>query len=146
MSNGSTNTVTYANRDFESAGVIMLDSIAYPGPKSSVLINNFYEQNNEWYAGSDDSNKIDAQPGLNGNEALHTLAVYADSYIGDIEIQGTLDNQINGLNNWTTLSTLTFTGTETQPVPVNVNGVFSYLRIKATADPTDKITKVLIRN
>jgi hypothetical protein len=146
MSNGSTNTVTYANRDFESAGVIMLDSVAYPGPKSSTEIVNFKEENLQWYAGSDDSTKITAEPGLNGNEALHTLAIYTDSYVGDIEIQGTLDNQITGLNNWTTLSTITFTGNESQPVPTNINGVFSYLRLKATADPTDKVTKVLIRN
>ena len=146
MSNGSANTVTYADRNFESAGIIMLDSLAYPGPKASAVVTNFYEQGDAWYAGSDDSNKIDAQPGLNGNEALHTLAVYTDSYIGDIEIQGTLDNQITGVNNWSTLSTLTFTGNETEPVPVNLNGVFSFLRLKATADPLNKVTKVLIRN
>ena len=146
MSDGTTNTVTYANRNFSSAGVIYLDGDAYPGPKSSIEITNFLEQNNAWYAGSDDVNKIDAQPGLNGNDALHTLAVYTDAYVGDIEIQGTLDNQITGNNNWTTLNTLTFTGTETQPVPANLNGVFSYLRLKATADPTNKVTKVLIRN
>ena len=58
----------------------------------------------------------------------------------------TLDNQINGNNDWDTIETVTFDGTETEPVFANVNGVFSYLRLKATADPTDKVTKVLIRN
>ena len=146
MSDGNSNSVTYANRNFDSAGVIYLDGSTYPGPKKSVAITNFIENNELWYAGSDDINKITAQPGLNGNDALHTLVMYTSSYVGDIEIQGTLDNQINGNNDWDTIETVTFDGTETEPVFANVNGVFSYLRLKATADPTDKVTKVLIRN
>ena len=146
MSDGNTNSVTYANRNFDSSSVIYLDSSTYPGPKKSITITNFIENNELWYAGSDDTNKITAQPGLNGNDALHTLVMYTSSYVGDIEIQGTLDNQINGDNDWDTIETVTFDGTETEPVFANVNGVFSYLRLKATADPTDKVTKVLIRN
>ena len=146
MSNGSTNTVTYANRDFESAGVIMLDSIAYPGPKESVVIENFYSESDYWVAGSDDSNKITADPGLNGNEALHTAAIYTDAYTGTVEIQATLDNSITGLNNWTTVSTVTFAGNETQPHIANFNGVYNFLRFKASADPENKITKILVRN
>ena len=37
-------------------------------------------------------------------------------------------------------------GTETTPMPVNFNGVFSHLRFKTDANPADKITKVLVRN
>jgi hypothetical protein len=43
--------------------------------------------------------------------------------------------------------TVSFDGSsETEPVPVNFNGVYSYLRFRANADPADKITKILVRN
>jgi hypothetical protein len=140
------NTLTYANGHFDSAGTIYVDGNAFPGPKSSVEITNFLPIDDYWAAGSDDSNKITAEPGLNGNEALHTVAVYTDAYIGDVEIQATLDNQITGSNNWTTVDTLTFAGTETQPVPSSFNGVYTFIRFKASADPDNKITKILVRN
>lgn len=143
---GTTNSITYADSHFNSAGIIYVDGNAYPGPKSSVEITNFFVEQDYWVAGSDNADFITADPGLNGNDALHTVAVYLDSYVGDLEIQATLDNQLSGTNNWTTVSTLTFDGTETQPVPANFNGVYTYLRFKANADPSDTITKILIRN
>ena len=143
---GTTNEITYAGNHFNSAGTIYVDGNAYPGPKSSVEVANFFAEQDYWVAGSDDAKAITADPGLNGNDALHTVAVYTDSYVGDLEVQATLDNQLTGTNNWTTVSTLTFAGTETAPVPANFNGVYTYLRFKASADPTDKITKILIRN
>ena len=139
-------SLTYANRNFESAGVIYLDGNAYPGPKSSTVIENFYQIGDFWYAGANDVDKIETYPGVNGNEALHTLAIYSNNYIGTVEIQATLDNQITGQNNWSTLTTLTFDGTETEPVPQNLNGVYKYIRLVADADPKDKITKILIRS
>lgn len=146
MSGNNVRTVTYANRNFESAGIIYLDGNAYPGPKSSTEIVNFHFRDDYWYAGSDDNDKITADPGMNGNEALHTAAVYTNNFVGTVEIQATLDNQITGLNNWATVATLTFDGTESEPVYANFNGIFSYLRFKSTVDPTDKITKILVRN
>jgi hypothetical protein len=138
--------LTYAGRNFESAGIIYVDGNAFPGPKSSTTVDTFFQENDYWTAGSNDTDKITAQPGINGNEALHTIVVYNTEYIGNIEVQVTLDNQIVGQNNWTTVSTLTFDGTESEPVPLNLNGVFSYIRFKFDVDPTDKISKILIRN
>lgn len=138
--------VTYSNRNFDSMGIIYIDSRSYPGPKSAQELAFFVEEDDYWVAGSTDATKITASPGLNGNEALHTVAVYTNEFVGTVEVQATLDNQISGLNNWTTVSTLTFDGTESEPVPANFNGVFTYLRFKASADPADKITKILVRN
>ena len=140
------NALTYADRNFQSAGTIYVDGNAYAGPKSSKEITTFYQEQDYWVAGSDDTDRISADPGLNGNEALHTVAVYTDAYEGTLEIQATLDNQITGINNWTTVSTLTFDGSETQPVSSNFNGVYNYLRFKASNDPDLKITKILVRN
>jgi len=97
--------------------------------------------NDVWY-----SETIEAQPGINGNDALHTAAVYTDSYIGDIIVQGTLENQITGTTNWADISTTTLTGSETEPTPINFNGVFTYIRFKTTANPTSTISKILVRN
>jgi len=92
------------------------------------------------------SETVDAQPGINGNEALHTAAVYTSAYTGNVVVQATLDNQVTGTTQWADIATLTFAGTETDPVPVNFNGVFSYVRFQANANPGAKITKVLVRN
>ena len=72
--------------------------------------------------------------------------VYSNGYVGTITIQASLDNQIENDVDWADLQTLTFDGSETQPVPVNFTGVFNYIRLKASANPADKITKILIRN
>lgn len=138
--------LTYSNRNFESSGVIFVDGNAYPGPKDSSVIDNFYPIGDFWYAGTNDSDKIPAYPGVNGNDALHTLAIYTDNYVGSVKIEATLDNQITGQNNWSTLQTINFDGTETEPVVRNLSGIFTYLRLVADADPDDKIVKVLIRN
>ena len=143
-----TKVLTYANEWFDSAGVIKISGSAFPGPIPSYTVNGYLED--AGVAGIDDSvwysESIAAQPGINGNQALHTAAVYTDSYIGDVTVQGTLENQITGSTNWADISTVTLTGSETEPTPINFNGVFSYLRIKTTAEPKDKITKVLVRN
>lgn len=143
---GSERVLTYADRNFDAAGIIYVDGNAFPGPKPTTIIERFYATNNTWYAGNDSVDQINAAPGLNGNEALHTAAIYSNGYIGDLKLQVTLDNQITGQNNWSTIDTITFNGTETQPVPVNFNGVFTFIRFEASTDPTDKITKILIRN
>ena len=135
------NLITYADRNFGSAGTMFVDGNAYPGPKSSLEITDFVQIGDYWATGG-----YDAQPGLNGNEALHTSVIYTNAYIGTVEIQATLDDQLTGANNWTTIDTITFIGSETQPVPTNFNGVFTFLRFKVGTDPASKITKILVRN
>jgi len=132
---------TYANEWFDSAGVIKVSGSAFPGPSSSYNVGNFLQDDSVWY-----SEALDAQPGINGNEALHTTAVYTNNYVGDVVVQGTLENQVTGSTNWADVATVTLTGSETEPMPINFNGVFSYLRFKTTANPADTITKILVRN
>ena len=98
------------------------------------------------------SEAITAEPAINGNEALHTAAFYLDDADGDITIQATLDSQVSSSTNWSDVATISVDTVDTLKY-INFNGVFSYLRIKHTtdkADPTanytDDITKILIRN
>jgi hypothetical protein len=136
--------LTYSQPNFDNDGVIYVNARTFPGPLNSYSVTTFEQEApaiETWY-----SETVDAQPSINGNEALHTAAVYTSSYTGDIVVQATLDNQVTESTQWADIASLTFVGSETTPKPVNFNGVFSHIRFKADANPADKITKVLVRN
>jgi hypothetical protein len=140
----SDKTLTYADDHFGAKGTMYVSGKAFPGPVATHNISTFTQDSQSptaWY-----SETINAQPGINGNSALHTAAVYTDSYVGNVVVQGTLDNQVTLNTFWADIDTLTFDGTETQPVPVNFNGVFSFLRFKTDSSPADTISQILVRN
>lgn len=140
----SDNILTYTDTHFGNDGIMKISSNAFPGPKQSKRISNFTistDDSGEYY-----SDAIDAEPGINGNEALHTAAIYTTDYVGDVTIQGTLDNQLTGQTIWADLETVTFTGLETTPIPINFYGVLNYVRFVVDSNPADKITKILVRN
>ena len=136
--------LTYTNSHFENNGIIKVSSAANPAPRATYNVSTFTEVTEStpyWI-----TETLDAEPGINGNEALHTAVVYTTSYVGDVTVQATLDNQVTGGTSWADVATVTFTGNETTPTPVNYNGVFSHVRFKSTASPADKITNILVRN
>ena len=137
----NTNVLTYADTAFGMNGTIYVSEGAFPGPAPTGAITTFAEDNSTWH-----SETLNAQPGINGNDALHTAVVYTTAYSGNVVVQATLENQITGSTTWTDIATVVFDGTEITPTPVNFNGVYSYLRFKTTADPTSKISKILVRN
>lgn len=141
--------ITYTDTGFGQNGSILVSTEAFPGPAKTYAVTNFIpydsdSQNEEWY-----SEWITAEPALNGNAALHTVAIYSDGYAGDITVQGTLENMVDSnveAVSWVDIETVSFDGSsESEPVPVNFNGVFSFLRFKATANPSN-ITKILVRS
>lgn len=141
------NVLTYTNSHFGGTNFIrLLDSI-YPDPRPTITVTTFTEEvvigtkTSEWI-----SESVYANPETNNNDALHSVAVYTDNYIGDIIIQGTLENQVSEFTDWVDVDTLTFIGSETTPTYKNVNGVFTYLRFVASADTENTIEKILIRN
>lgn len=137
-------TLTYSDSHFGAEATIYVSGQALPGPVATHNVTTFAQDNQsptEWY-----TETINAQPGINGNSALHTAAVYTDSFVGNVTVQGTLENQVTLNTFWADIATISFTGIETEPQPVNFNGVFSHLRFKADASPADTITKILVRN
>ncbi len=138
------NILTYTDTHFGNDGTMKINAHAFPGPKTSKSVSNFVEATDD--SGEYYSDAIDAEPGINGNEALHTAAIYTTNYTGDITIQGTLDNQITGQTIWADLDTVSFTGNETAPVPVNFYGVLSFIRFVADTNPTNSVNKILVRN
>lgn len=138
------NIITYTDTHFGNNGVIKISSEAFPGAKSSKSISAFNQSSYD--SGLYNSDAIDAEPGINGNEALHTAAVYTNGYVGNLVLQVTLENQVTGTTEWADLHTLTFDGTETEPTPINFNGVYNYIRFQADANPANTIEKILVRN
>lgn len=136
--------LTYSHSNFDNDATIYVNARTMPGPLATYEVAQFTQtqvDSNEWI-----SESVDAQPAINGNEALHTAAVYTNGYTGDVVVQATLDNDVTVTSNWADVATLTFTGAETEPTPVNFNGVFSHLRFKADANPANTIEKILVRN
>ena len=133
--------LTYTDTHFGMNGVIHISSEAMPGPLATILAPVFVQFDQEWI-----TTEIMAEPAINGNEALHTAAIYTNLFAGNITIQATLDNQVTNASDWSDVTTVSFNGTETEPTPVNFNGVFSFLRFKSDTDPTNTITKILVRN
>lgn len=136
--------LTYSHSNFDNDATIYVNSRTFPGPSATYQVQQFEQtqvDSEEWI-----SESVSAEPAINGNEALHTAAVYTNSYVGNVTVQATLDNQVTESSNWADIAVLEFTGLETEPLPVNFNGVFSHLRFKTDANPADKITKILVRN
>jgi hypothetical protein len=136
--------LTYSQSNFKNNGTIFVNAKALPGPNNSITVTTLTETNASseiWV-----TQPIGAEPGINGNEALHTAAIYPVNFAGTGTVQATLANQVTSGTPWADVATQTLIGTETWPVSVNFNGVFTYVRFKTTVDPTDKITKILVRN
>lgn len=138
-------TITYTDEAFGAEGIIHLSTAAFPGPTNAVSVQfpdtEIGPEKDLWI-----TEAVDAEPALNGNEALHTAAIYSNGYVGTVRVQATLENQILGEHiTWTDVATVPLNN-NTAPVPVNFNGVFSYVRFVTDTDPRNKITKILVRN
>lgn len=136
-------SITYADTAFNARGNMEVVHDVMPGPKDAYTLTTFTETgyDTDIYV----SEGVTAEPSLNGNEALHTAAIYTTNYTGDVTIQATLDNQLdNNGNDWVDLQTITISN-KSVPTVVNYTGIYSFVRIKH--DPTSgTIDKVLIRN
>lgn len=138
--------LVYSDTHFGNSGIAKLSSEAFPGAKASKTVNNFFQDSvysTEWV-----SDSIDAEPAINSNSALHTAVVYTNNFIGDVIVESTLDvvSDSGVVPNWSTVATISFTGTEQEPVAVNYFGQFNYTRFRTTSDPKDKIIKILVKN
>ena len=146
VDNNSEKLLTYTDTHFGNDGTIRVNARTFPGPRATQTVDNFRQiviEDVTYYV----SDEVSAEPAINGNEALHTTAIYTDSFTGDVILQGTLDNQITQQgNNWFDIDTVTLDGTEVDPTIINFNGVFNFVRFKTQENPADKITKILLRN
>ena len=135
-------TLTYANTHYGAKGVIKVEGDAFPGPAETYNLKTFTETG----VGTNiyNSETITAEPAKNGNEALHTAAVYSTGFTGDVLIQATLDNAVSNSTYWGTVGTLSLSNPST-PKYINFNGVYNHLRVRYTKE-NGTIDKLLIRN
>lgn len=150
VDSNSQKVLTYSDSHFGAEGLIHLKDTVMPGPMATYSVSQFLRnapEENVWV-----SESIEAQPALNGNSALHTVAIYSNNFIGDVTIQGTLQNQVTNNTVWADVSTISL-NSEVEPIPINFNGVYSYLRFKIEPEVSDEnyvisdyVNKILIRN
>lgn len=132
----NTDTLTYADEQFGIEGTIELVGDAFPGPIASKEITTFI---------SDTSSVVDAEPHINSNSALHTIAIYHTGFEGTLKVQGTLGP--NNSTSWFDIGTSTLVSGDSTKY-LNFNGIFSNLRFVKTNDVgnTGTIDKILLRN
>ena len=134
--------VTYADTGYASAGTIEILDGAYPEFVASTEISSFTGTGGPL---SNTSSAIDGRPGINNNEALHTIAIYPHSFSGKLIVQGTMASSPQDADFFkiteTTLSSASI------PSTLNFTGVYHSVRFSWDNDPdnTGKIDKILYR-
>jgi hypothetical protein len=125
---------TYADTYYGVSGKLHLKQDAYPVLQPSQEIISFNRSYNSSTAKYEHkSGSVYAYPEFNGNQALHTMAIYMKKFKGTVYIQGTLSN-IPGFN-YSTISTKVYNGFSGIDY-ANFNGVYTYVRayyVPATA-------------
>jgi hypothetical protein len=120
----------YSNTYYGITGKISLRDDIYPVLQPSQEVTGFNRtfntDNNLYYF---PSGNLYAYPEYHSNNiALHTMAFYMTNYIGTVTIQGTLSNQPDSVNTYSTITTLTYNGFSGIDY-VNFNGIYSYVRV-----------------
>ena len=144
----NTRTVTFADSFYNAAGTIEVLDGAYPDFLDSTEVNNFTSTTGPL---DHTSGAIDANPGINNNVALHTIAVYTKSFSGSLRIQGTMVSTPAD----TDYFNITATG-ESSPIAFssstavsyyNFTGVYENVRFSWSNDSgnTGRIDKILYR-
>ena len=144
----NTRTVTFADSFYNAAGTIEVLDGAYPDFLDSTEVNNFTSTTGPL---DKTSGAIDANPGINNNVALHTIAVYTKSFSGSLRIQGTMVSTPSD----TDYFNITATG-ESSPIAFssstavsyyNFTGVYENVRFSWSNDSgnTGRIDKILYR-
>ena len=148
MAADNTRTVTFADSFYNAAGTIEVLDGAYPDFLDSTEVNNFTSTTGPL---DNTSGAIDANPGINNNVALHTIAVYTKSFSGSLRIQGTMVSTPAD----TDYFNITATG-ESSPIAFssstavsyyNFTGVYENVRFSWSNDSgnTGRIDKILYR-
>jgi len=145
----NTRTVTFADSFYNAAGSIEVLDGAYPDFLDSTEINNFTSTTGPL---DKTSGAIDANPGINNNVALHTIAVYTKSFSGSLRIQGTMVSTPSDADYFNIAatgesSTIAFSSS-TAVTYYNFNGVYENVRFSWSNDSgnTGRIDKILYRH
>ena len=118
---------TYADTYYGVSGKLHLKQDTFPVLQPSREIVSFNRQYNSLHTKYEHlSGSVYAYPEFNGNNALHTMAIYLTRFKGTVYIQGTLSN-IPGFN-YSTIETRVYNGFDGIDY-LNFSGVYTYVRI-----------------
>ena len=135
-------TVTYADTGYASAGTIEVLDGAYPEFIASTEVSSFTATDGPL---SKTSGTIDGKPGINNNKALHTIAIYPQSFTGKLIVQGTMSSDPEA-SDYFKITETTLSSAST-PSTLNFTGVYHSIRFSWDNDSgtTGKIDKILYR-
>lgn len=133
--------VTYADTGYAAAGTVELLDGGYPQFVPSTSVSAFTLSDNVFT-----SSAVDGKPGINNNQALHTIAIYPNNFSGKVKVQGTMVSSTITDNDYFTITTTNLTGASSVTT-LNFTGVFQNVRFVAerTTGTTGRIDKILYR-
>jgi hypothetical protein len=139
-------TLLYADTQFGATGTIEIIDDAFPMPSTTHEVDNFLLDSGYYY-----SNAVTGE--ATRKDGLHTMTVYSDSFNGTFTVEVTLNDILNETALWSDYASYTVDFTQrTQPFLVEMNGLFTYIRVKyeeaggATYNNIGKLDKFLVRN
>ena len=133
--------VTYADTGYAAAGTVELLDGGYPQFVPSTSVSAFTLSDNVFT-----SSAVDGKPGINNNQALHTIAIYPNNFSGKVKVQGTMVSSTITDNDYFTITTTNLTSASSVTT-LNFTGVFQNVRFVAerTTGTTGRIDKILYR-
>lgn len=132
-------TLLYADTQFGASGNIEIIDDAFAQPSTTHEVDNFLLDSGFYY-----SNAVTGE--ATRKDGLHTMTVYSDNFNGTFTVEVTLNDILNETAQWSTYASYTVDFTQrTQPFLVEMNGSFTYVRIKY-ADGQGSLSKFLLRN
>ena len=140
----NTRTVTFADAAYNAAGTVEVLDGAYPDMVDSTEINSFTSTTGPL---TQTSSAIDANPGINNNVALHTIAIYQKSFVGTLRIQGTMVST-PGDTDYFDIATISFVSNSDPITYYNFTGVYQNVRFSwgNTSGNTGRVDKILYRH
>jgi hypothetical protein len=140
----NTRTVTFADSFYNAAGTVEVLDGAYPDMLDSTEINSFTSTTGPL---TRTSSAIDANPGINNNVALHTIAIYQKSFVGTLRIQGTMVST-PGDADYFDITTISFDSNSDPITYYNFTGVYQNVRFSwgNTSGNTGRVDKILYRH
>ena len=143
----NTRTVTFADSFYNAAGTVEVLDGAYPDMIDSTEVNSFTSTIGPL---TYTSSAIDANPGINNNVALHTIAIYQKSFVGTLRIQGTMvtTDVLDPQTDYFDIATISFDGNSAPVTYYNFNGVYENVRFSwgNTSGNTGRVDKILYRH
>ena len=140
----NTRTVTFADSFYNAAGTVEVLDGAYPDMIDSTEINSFTSTTGPL---TRTSSAIDANPGINNNVALHTIAIYQKSFVGTLRIQGTMVST-PGDADYFDIATISFESNSDPITYYNFTGVYQNVRFSwaNASGNTGRVDKILYRH